>query len=130
MHLVPGEMFCIIQTFNYDAFISTSDNFTGHGQITLNVSADQRQAPEQALEVAINVVEGESVTFRCQAFPTLQHRPPGGSSFGTDLLPNLRVIDSLTFELINVSQNDNGTAFQCHTGAGFTDIGVIIVLCK
>ena len=111
-------------------FVSASDNFTGHGQITLNVAVDQVQAPEQAPEVAINVIEGESVTFECQAFPVLQHRPPGSSTFTADPLPNLRVIGPLTFEFQNVSQSDNGTAFQCRSGAGFTDIGVIIVSCK
>ena len=104
--------------------------FTGHGQITLNASVDQEQVPEQALEVAINVIEGESVTFQCAAFPTLSVRPPGSSIFGSTIPPNLRALDPLTFELINISQSDNGTAFQCRGGAGFTDIGVIIVLCK
>ena len=70
------------------------------------------------------------MTLRCQAFPTINVRLPGSSIFGTEPLPNLRVIDSLTFEFQNVSQSDNGTAFQCRSGAGFTDIGVIIVLCK
>ena len=111
-------------------FVFALENFTGHGQITLNASMDQEQVPEQALEIAINVIEDDSVTFRCQAFPTLSVRPPGSSIFGTALPPNLRIIDPLTFELTNVSQSDNGTAFQCRGGGGFTDIGVIIVLCK
>ena len=114
-------------------FVSASDNFTGHGQITLNVSVDQGQQPEQVPEVAINVIEDDSVTFRCQAItqtPTLNTRLPGTTTFDTTPPSNFRVIDSLTFELVNVSQSDNGTAFQCRAGAGFTDIGVIIVLCK
>ena len=114
-------------------FVSASDNFTGRGQITLNASVDQGPAAEQAPEVAINVIEGESVTFRCQAItqtPTLNTRLPGTTTFGAILPVNLRIIDSLTYELVNVSQSDNGTAFQCRAGAGFTDIGVIIVLCK
>ena len=108
--------------------ISVSNNLTG--QITLNVSVDQGQAPEDSPEVAINVIEDESVTFSCQRFPTLNIRPPGSSLFGTTIPPNLRVIDFLTFEFQNVSRSDNGTALQCRGGASFTDIGVIIVLCK
>ena len=114
-------------------FVSASDNFTGRGQVTLNASVDQGPAAEQAPEVAINVIEGESVTFRCQAItqtPTLNTRLPGTTTFGTTLPSNLRFIDPLTFQLINVSRSDNGTAFQCRAGGGFTDIGVIIVLRK
>ena len=106
-----------------------SNNSTG--QITLNRSVNQLQIPEAAPQVPIDVIEGESVMFSCQAFPTLQHRSPGASSFGTDPLPpKLRVIDDLTFEYENVSRSDNGFAFQCRSGGGFTDIGVINVLCK
>ena len=94
------------------------------------MSVDLGQVPEQAPEVAINMIEGESVTFRCQAFPTINVRPPGTTTFGTSLPSNLRFIDPLTLELVNVSRSDNGTAFQCRGGGGFTDIGVIIVLCK
>ena len=89
------------------------------GQITLNASVNQGQQPEAAPEVAINVIEGESVMFRCQAFPTFQHRPPGSTTFTTYPLPNMRVIDPLTFEFQNVSRSDNGFAFQCRAGAGF-----------
>ena len=110
------------------SIISVSNNLTG--QITLNVSVDQGQDPDLAPEVAINVIEDESVTFRCQTFPTINVRPPGSSTFGTTLPPNLRVIDFLTFEFQNVSRSDNGTALQCRGGGGFTDIGVIIVLGK
>ena len=109
-----------------NAFVS--NNLTG--QITLNVAVDQGQDPDLAPEVTIDVVEGESVTFRCQAFPTLNVRPSGSSIFGSNLPPNFRTINSLTFELINVSRSDNGIAFQCRVVAGFTDIGVINVLCK
>ena len=112
-------------------FVSALDNFTGHSQITLNVSLVPQAG--EASEVAINVIEDESVRFSCQAItqsPTLEHRPPGSSTFGTTLPPNLRVINSLTFEFQNVSRSDNGTAFQCRGGGAFTDIGVIIVLRK
>ena len=101
------------------------------GQIMLNTS--QASQDEQAPEVAISVIEDESVTFRCQAItqtPTLNIRDPGSSTFGSTLPPNLMTIDPLTFEFINVSRSDNGFAFQCRAGAGFTDIGVIVVLCK
>ena len=88
------------------------------------------QDPDAAPEVPINVIEGESVTFGCEAFPTLLNRPPGNSHFGIGLPSNLRIIDSLTFEFQNATRNDNGTVFQCRSAGGFTDIGVIIVLCK
>ena len=91
---------------------SASDNCTGHSQITLNAAVDQGQFPEAAPEVAINVLEDDSVTFRCQAFPTINVRLPGSSLFGSTLLSNLRIVGPLTFELVNVSQSDNGTAFQ------------------
>ena len=91
---------------------------------------DQGRDPDAAPEVPINVIEGESVTFRCEDFPTLQNRPPGNTNFGTGRLSNLRVIDPLTFEFQNVSRSDNEFAFQCRSAAGFTDIGVINVLCK
>ena len=110
------------------SIISVSNNVTG--QITLNVSVDQGQQPEDSPKVAINVIEDESVTFSCQRFSTLNVRPPGSSTFGSNLPPNLRVIDFLTFEFQNVSRSDNGTAFQCRGRGGFTDIGVIIVLRK
>ena len=100
------------------------------GQITLNVAVDQGQAPEQAPEVAINVIEGESVTFRCESFTTLFVHLPGSTALWSILPPNLRVTDSLTFEFQNVSRSDNGLEFQCRSGAGFTDIAVINVLCK
>ena len=89
-----------------------------------------QQQPEAAPEVAINVIESESVTFRCEMFPTINVRPPGSSIFGSIIPSNLRALVPLTFELINVSRSDNGTAFQCRGGAGFTDIGVIVVSCK
>ena len=108
------------------SIISVSNNLTG--QITLNVSVDL--VPEAAPEVAISVIEDESVTFRCQVFPTINVRQPGSSTFGSTLPPNLRIVGPLTFELVNVSRSDNGTVFQCRGGGGFTDIGVIIVLCK
>ena len=81
------------------SFLSVSNNPTG--QITLNASVDQSQQPEQAPEVAINVIEDDSVTFRCQAItqtPTLNFRLPGSSFFGTTQPSNLRIIDSLTYE--------------------------------
>ena len=112
-------------------FVSALDNFTGHGQVTLNVSLAPQ--PEQASEVAINVIEDESVRFSCLAItqsPILNIRPPGSTTFGSTLPPNFRPIDPLTFELTNVSRSDNGTAFQCRSGGAFTEIGVIIVLCK
>ena len=112
-------------------FVSALDNFTGHGQVTLNASLAPQ--PEQASEVAINVIEDESVRFSCQAItqsPTVNIRPSGSTTFGSTLPPNFRAIDPLTFELTNVSQSDNGTAIQCRSGGAFTDIGVIIVLRK
>ena len=108
------------------SIISVSNNLIG--QITLNVSVNL--VPEAAPEVTINVIEDESVTFRCQTFPTINVRLPGSSLFGTTLPPNLRVVGPLTFELTNVSQSDTGTVFQCRGGRGFTDIGVLVVLCK
>ena len=71
-------------------FVFAFDNFTGHGQITLN--ATQEQAPEQVPEVVINVIENDSVTFRCQAFPTLFIRLPESLTFASTLPPNLRII--------------------------------------
>ena len=125
-----------LNTFNYDGwllFVSPS-NITGHGQITLR----WRNTSETAQEVAIEVIENQSATFVCEAFATLNVRPPGSSSFGSnvqELVPNLIVRGELTtslftFEFQNVTRSDNGTAFQCHGAQGFTDIGVIIVLCK
>ena len=117
--------------FSSFVFVSIANNPTG--QITLNASIDQQLPPEDSPEVAINVIEGGSVTFRCQAItpnPVLNIRPPRNSAFGTTLPPNLRIIDSLTYEFQNVSRSDIGTAFQCRRGASFTDIGVIIVLRK
>ena len=110
------------------SIISVSNNLTG--QTTLNAAVDQGQQPEAAFEITINVIEDESATFRCQSFTTLTVRPPGSSTFGTTIPPNLRVIGFLTFEFQNVSQSDNRTAFQCRGGQGFTNIGVIIVLRK
>ena len=81
-------------------FVFALDNFTGHGQITLN--ATQGQVPKQVPEV-INVIEDDSVTFRCQTFPTLFIRLPESLTFASTLPPNLRRIDSLTFEFVNVS---------------------------
>ena len=105
-----------------------SDNFTGHGQITLR----QRNTSETAQEVTIDVIENQSVAFACAAFPTLNVRPPGSSNFGTNIPPNLMPIAPFpfTFEFQNVTRSDNGTEFQCRGPSGFTDIGVIIVLCK
>ena len=113
------------------SFVSLYNNSTD--QVTLTASVDQQPPPEDSPEVAINVIEGESVTFRCQAitlFPTLNSRLPGRYAFGTTQPPNLRIIDSLTYEFQNVSRSDNGTAFQCRAGTSFTDIGIILVLCK
>ena len=93
---------------------------------------NEGQDPDAAPEVPINVIEGESVTFRCEPFLTLNFRPPGSSNFETDLPSNLRaiIIDPLTVEFQNATRNDNGTAFQCRGAGGFTEIGVINVLCK
>ena len=90
-----------------------------------------------AQDIAIDVVEGQGVMFVCQTFETLGTRQPGGSIFVSDPVPP-RVISLgesttgffFTFEFQNVTRSDNGTAFQCRSGQGFTDIGVIIVLCK
>ena len=112
-------------------FVSPSDNFTGYGQIMLR----QRNFTATAQEVTIDVIKNQSVVFTCETFPTLNVRLPGSSLFGTNLPANLIVRGEVTtglftFEFPNVSQSDNGTAFQCSGGGGFTDIGVIIVLCK
>ena len=104
------------------------------GQITLR----QRNTSETAQEVTIDVIENQSVTFACATFPTINVRPPGSSTFGTnilDIVPNLIARGELTtglftFEFQNVTQSDNGTEFQCRGAQGFTDIGVIIVSCK
>ena len=109
-------------------FVSPSNNFTGHGQITL------RQT-NTAQEVAIEVIENQSVTFVCETFATLGTRFPGSPNFVINPPPNLVVRGELTtglftFEFQNVTRSDNGTEFQCLSGGGFTDIGVIIVLCK
>ena len=112
-------------------FVSPSDNFTGYGQIMLR----QQNFTATAQEVTIDVIKNQSVVFTCETFPTLNVRLPGSSLFGTNLPANLIVRGEVTtgfftFEFQNVSQSDNGTAFQCRGGGGFTDIGVIIVLCK
>ena len=99
--------------------------YVSTGQITLR----QRNTNETAQEVNIDVIENQNVTFRCEAFTTLNVRPPGSSIFGTNI-PNNLIADGLTFEFQNVRRSDNGTAFQCRSGQGFTDIGVTIVLCK
>ena len=101
------------------------------GQITLR----QRNFSETAQEVTIDVIENQSVTLTCAAFPTINIRAPGSSVFGTNISDNLIVRGELTagfftFEFQNVTRSDNGTAFQCRSASGFTDIGVIIVLCK
>ena len=95
----------------------------------------QRNFTATAQEVTIDVIKNQSVVFTCETFPTLNVRLPGSSLFGTNLPANLIVRGEVTtgfftFEFQNVSQSDNGTAFQCRGGGGFTDIGVIIVLCK
>ena len=102
------------------------------GQRTLNVSVGPGQPPEDAPEVAINVIEDESVTFRCVTFATLNVRRPGAAraDFGTGLPDNLMPVGTLTFEFQNVSRSDNGTAVQCRGAGGATSIGVINVLCK
>ena len=112
-------------------FVSPDDNFTGHGQITLR----QQNTSETPQEITIEVVENQSVTFTCATFPTLGIRPPGSSTFVINVPGNLIARGELTtglftFEFQNVTRSDNGTAFQCASGQGFTDIGVIIVLCK
>ena len=109
-------------------FVSPSNNFTGHGQITLRQTIT-------AQEVAIEVIENQSVTFVCETFATLGTRPPGSPNFVINPPPNLIPRGELTtglftFEFQNVTRSDNGTEFQCLSGGGFTDIGVIIVLCK
>ena len=86
-------------------------------------------------DVPIEVVEGQNVMFMCETFESLGTREPGGSTFGVNPPTNLVVLDELTpgffsFDFQNVSRSDNGTAFQCRSGAGRTDIGIIIVLCK
>ena len=85
-------------------------------------------------DIPIEVVEGQSVRFVCEAFATLSTRPPGGD-FGTIVLPNLIARGELTtgfytFDFQNVSRSDSGTAFQCSSAGGMTDIGIIIVFCK
>ena len=86
-------------------------------------------------DILIDVVEGQSVMFVCEAFATLSTRPPGNPNFGINRPSNLVVLGELTpdlfsFDFQNVSRSDNGTAFQCSGGGGMTDIGIIIVLCK
>ena len=112
-------------------FVSPSNNFTGHGQITLR----QRNTSETLQEVAIDVIENQSATIICEMFATLSIRAPGGSTFVVNPPPKLIPLGELTpgfftFDFQNVSQSDNGTAFRCSSAIGFTDIGVIIVLCK
>ena len=113
-------------------FVSTSDNFTGHGQITLR----RRNTSETAQEVAIDVIENQSVTFECETFVTISIRAPGSSTFVVTNIPDNLIprgeltAGFFTFEFQNVTQSDNGTALRCASGLGFTDIGVIIVLCK
>ena len=85
-------------------------------------------------DIAIDVVEGQSVMFVCEAFATLSTRQPG-SSFGTNRPDNLMPLGALTpgfftFDFQNVSRSDNGIAFMCSGAGGMTDIGIIIVLCK
>ena len=107
--------------------------YVSTGQITLR----RRNTSETPQEVTIDVIENQSVTFICETFATLNVRPPG-STFGTnvqELVPNLVARGELTpgfftFDFQNVTRSDNGTAFQCRSGQGFTDIGVTIVLCK
>ena len=99
--------------------------YVSTGQITLR----QRNSSETPEEVTIDVIENQSGTFVCETFSTLNFRPPGSSIFGTNI-PNNLIPDGLTFEFQNVRRSDNGTAFQCRGAGGFTDIGVIIVLCK
>ena len=53
-----------------------------------------------------------------------------GESFGTTLPSNLREDDELTFTLVNVSQSNDGTEFQCRGGGAETDIGVISMQSK
>ena len=113
-------------------FVSPDDNFTGHGQITLR----QQNTSETVQEVAIEVIENQSATFVCETFATLGTRAPGGSTFVVSPPPpKLISLGELTpgfftFDFQNVTRSDNGTAFQCRSGQGFTDIGVTIVLCK
>ena len=103
--------------FNYDGwllFVSPSNNFTGHGQITL------RQT-NTAQEVAIEVIENQSVTFVCETFATLGTRFPGSPNFVINPPPNLVVRGELTtglftFEFQNVTRNDNGLHFSVLVG--------------
>ena len=101
-------------------------------QITLR----QQNTGETPQEVTIDVIENQSVTFTCETFATISIRPPGSSTFGAtnipgNLIPRGELTTGLfTFEFQNVTQSDNGTAFQCSGAQGFTDIGVIIVSCK
>ena len=86
-------------------------------------------------EIPIDVVEGQSVMFVCETFATLGTRELGGSNFGINPPPNLVPLGELTdgffsFDFQNVSRSDDRIAFQCSSGGGMTDIGVIIVLCK
>ena len=79
------------------------------------------------------MIENQSVTFTCETFPTISIRLPGSSTFSVTniLIPRGELTTGLfTFEFQNVTQSDNGTAFQCSGAQGFTDIGVIIVSCK
>ena len=99
------------------------------GQIVLNETT-------MAQDIAFNVVEGQGVIFVCEMFATLGTRIPGGSTFVVNQPPSKLVIlgdltpGFFTFDFQNVTRSDNGTAFQCSGAQGFTDIGVIIVLCK
>ena len=108
-------------------FSSVSDIFIGQ-PIPLHAAA----RVEEPMEIGINVTEGGNVTFQCAmitATPTLNVRFPG-EPFGTTLPTNLREDDELTFTLVNVSQSNNGTEFQCRGGGAETDIGVISVQSK
>lgn len=108
-----------------------SDYFTGQ-PITLPAGN------AQAVNITINVTEGENVTFMCEIIPgvtlTLNVRLPGGS-FVAALPglrpPNLRLDGGQTFTFLNAQRRDNGIAFQCRgDGRNTTDIGVISVQCK
>ena len=108
-------------------FASVPDIFIGQ-PIPLYAAA----SVEEAMVIDINVTEGGNVTFQCAmitATPTLNVRFPG-ESFGTTLPSNLREDDELTFTLVNVSQSNDGTEFQCRGGGAETDIGVISVQSK
>lgn len=93
---------------------------------------------EEAVNVTINITEGENVTFMCETISdvslTLYVRLPGGSFVAASpgvRPPNLRVDGGQTFTFFNAQRRDNGVAFQCRgDGRNATDVGVVSVQCK